>query len=179
MNQPAISRRARFTFSLAAAIILGGATAIACGDDDDATVIVTPNTPAQPTTTTWSTILNGANENPANPAVGAGTATIVKSGLTYTYTVKFANLTAAPTGSHIHAPALAGTNAAIRVNFNLTGVTGTTGSFTGTFTAADIVSPPITGDSLDVLMTSGYAYVNIHTPAYPGGEIRGQLVKTK
>jgi hypothetical protein len=72
-----------------------------------------------------------------------------------------------------------GANATIRVNFNLAGATGPTGSFTGTFTAADIISPVITADSLEVLMTNGQAYVNVHTPANAGGEIRGQLSKTQ
>ena len=32
-------------------------------------------------------------------------------------------------------------------------------------------------DSLLVLMRNGHAYVNVHTVAHPGGEIRGQVVK--
>jgi hypothetical protein len=32
-------------------------------------------------------------------------------------------------------------------------------------------------NSLLVLMRSGNAYVNIHTSAYPSGELRGQIAK--
>jgi len=32
-------------------------------------------------------------------------------------------------------------------------------------------------DSLLVLLRNGQAYVNVHTTANPGGEIRGQLVR--
>lgn len=36
---------------------------------------------------------------------------------------------------------------------------------------------PITADVLNVLMSGGH-YVNIHTPAYPGGELRGQIISS-
>jgi hypothetical protein len=32
-------------------------------------------------------------------------------------------------------------------------------------------------DSLLVLMRTGNAYVNVHTSAYPSGELRGQISK--
>ena len=32
-------------------------------------------------------------------------------------------------------------------------------------------------DSLVVLMRNGMAYLNVHTTAFPGGEIRGQIVE--
>lgn len=47
----------------------------------------------------------------------------------------------------------------------------------GTITAADL-SGPLVGASLDALiaeMNAGNTYVNIHTLANPGGEIRGQF----
>ncbi len=39
------------------------------------------------------------------------------------------------------------------------------------------VSKGVSGDSLRTLMANGNAYVNVHTAKYPGGEIRGQVVK--
>jgi phospholipase/lecithinase/hemolysin len=60
------------------------------------------------------------------------------------------------------------------VPFDVTGA-GPSGTLTGTFTGTNNVS--ITPDSLDKLMTSGNAYVNLHTAANGGGEIRGQLSK--
>jgi hypothetical protein len=47
----------------------------------------------------------------------------------------------------------------------------------GTITAADLVGP-LAGMSIDDLlaeMRAGNAYVNVHSEANPGGEIRGQI----
>ena len=38
-------------------------------------------------------------------------------------------------------------------------------------------SSTVSGDSLKVLLNNGAAYINVHTAAHPGGEIRGQIVK--
>jgi len=35
----------------------------------------------------------------------------------------------------------------------------------------------VSGDSLIVLLNNGGAYINVHTAAHPGGEIRGQIVR--
>jgi hypothetical protein len=47
----------------------------------------------------------------------------------------------------------------------------------GTFTAANFMGP-LAGQPMSALITAmvgGTAYVNVHTRAYPGGEIRGQI----
>ena len=58
------------------------------------------------------------------------------------------------------------------VPFNTTGA-GASGTLTGTFTSTNTAT--ISNDSLDVLMRTGKAYVNLHTDLNKGGEIRGQL----
>jgi Cu/Zn superoxide dismutase len=146
------------------AAIVASATVFACSDNN--TVL--------PTTTTWSATLNGAGENPAKNVAGVGTATIVKSAGTYTFTVNFSGMSGPLTGAHIHGPAGVGTNANVIVPFSTAGA-GASGTLAGTFTSTNTAT--ISNDSLDVLMSNGNAYVNLHTAANPGGEIRGQLLK--
>lgn len=161
--------------ALLPSIVFGGtllalASLSACGDD----------TKTNPPPPTFQASLNAANERPTPvTSPGTGSATIVQNGTTFTYTVNYAGLTGAPTLSHIHGPADATKAVGVLVNFNVGTPTGGTGSFTGTFTGADIVpasgQPAISVDSLVKLMRTGNAYVNVHTSANKGGEIRGQL----
>jgi CHRD domain-containing protein len=59
--------------------------------------------------------------------------------------------------------------------------TPTSGSFSGTATAADIIGPTAQGIApteiakLIRAMRAGKTYANVHTGKHPGGEIRGQL----
>jgi hypothetical protein len=165
MHSSVTSSRALFASAGLLAAIVFSATAVACDDDDD---ILTPKDP------TWVATLSGANEVPAKAVTGTGQATIVKSGDTYTYTVTYSGMTGPLTGGHIHGPAAAGANAVVIVPFNTTGA-GASGTLTGTFTGTNNVS--ITPADLDLMMTAGNAYVNLHTSANTGGEIRGQLSK--
>jgi len=157
--------RALIASAVLMAAIVVSATALACGSD---------NTTSLATTVTFATTMNGAGENPVKNVPGAGTATIVKNGGVYTYTINFSGMSGPLTGAHIHGPAAAGTNASVIVPFNTAGA-GTSGTLTGTFTSTNTAA--ISNDSLDVLMRTGNAYVNLHTAANPGGEIRGQLLR--
>jgi hypothetical protein len=55
------------------------------------------------------------------------------------------------------------------------------GTVTGTVTAADVVGPNAQGiapgqfDEVVRALRAGLGYANVHTPTFPGGEIRGQL----
>ena len=163
MDSSVTSSRALFASAGLLAAIVFSATAVACDDDDD---ILTP------TSTTFVTTLNGANEVPPKAVAGTGTVQIVKTGATYTYTIAYTGMTGALVGAHIHGPAAAGVNAVVIVPFDITGA-GASGTLTGTFTGTNNVN--IAPDSLDKLMTSGNAYVNLHTNLNQPGEIRGQL----
>jgi hypothetical protein len=129
---------------------------------------------------TFTAVLSGANEVPPVTTTATGTATLSVVGGVLVYRVDVANITS-PTLSHIHGPAAAGVNAGVRVNF----CTGTppappcaTGTpYTGVLTAG--VATQVSGisfDSMLVLLRNGNAYVNVHTSANGGGEIRGQVV---
>ena len=106
--------------------------------------------------------LNGAQENPsvATAATGSGSATIDTDANTFTYNVthNVANTTAA----HIHGPAQRDKNASVMVGFP-----SHTSPMIGQVSFSE-------GPQQDAI-TQGRSYFNIHSNAFPGGEIRGQI----
>ena len=116
---------------------------------------------------TFKATLNAANERPTpNASTATGSATLVFNNTTkiFTVTVTYTGLTGTATASHIHKGDV---TVAGSVIFGFSSVT---------------VSPIVyTSAALDAtqeadLKASMY-YVNIHTAANPGGEIRGQLIQ--
>jgi hypothetical protein len=117
--------------------------------------------------------LNGANERPtpvSSTAAGNATVTLSASGDTLSWTVTITAAIDSITLGHIH-HGVADSAGPVRVNFN---PPPTGAGFTGIATQGTTV---LTGDSVQTWIRTGAAYVNIHTKAHPGGEIRGQLVK--
>jgi hypothetical protein len=124
--------------------------------------------------------LSPANEVPPRGTAAQGRVQYVSDGTTVTYTIEVENITNV-FGAHIHSAA-AGVNGPIRVFFFGGGSPNPGGpiSFTGKsilvqgrFTAAD-VSGVSFADLLNQ-MRNGQAYTNVHTSAFPGGEMRGQI----
>jgi hypothetical protein len=93
--------------------------------------------------------------------VAAGAVALLASGC---WKVTFTGLSGEVTGAHIHGPALPGENAGVVIPF----MTGMSGTITG---QTNLTS----AQALD--LAAGRWYVNIHTAAFPGGEIRGQLTQ--
>lgn len=122
--------------------------------------------------------LSGANENPANASPAFGQAILHYNSVAQTldYSVTFSNLTAGLSAGHIHA-GLPGVNGPVILGFNVpAGLT--SGSFSGTLTAANLIARPAVGintfaDAIGRIEAGG-TYVNLHNSAFPGGEIRGQ-----
>lgn len=111
--------------------------------------------------------LTSGQEVPPNTSPGMGTANISYDRGTrkLSYTVEYKNLTAAPMAGHIHGSAPRGENSAVL--FPFTGLpVSNSGRITGT---ADVPA-----DKVEDLY-NGLFYINLHTPMYPGGEIRGQI----
>jgi CHRD domain-containing protein len=130
--------------------------------------------------------LVGFQENPPKLTQGTGqfTAVVNTNANTIAYTLTYSNLTSGALFSHIHfgQPTV---NGAVYI-FLCGGPTTPVcpaggGTVTGTISAADVLGVPAqniaAGDfagALRVILNDS-AYVNVHTTAFPAGEIRGQV----
>lgn len=131
--------------------------------------------------------LSAANEPGTVTSSGSGSADYTVDGGVVTFSVTYTGLSANANNAHIHVGP-AGVNGGVTVPFTafVPNPRATAGSFNGTFTAANVAaaSAADAGVSLDAgdldglltLMRAGNTYTNIHTTAYPNGEIRGQNV---
>ena len=135
----------------------------------------------------FAATLSGTNEVPAVTSTATGTATFTylsDIGSIF-YRIDVAGIDSAVL-AHIHGPADNATNASVVINL-FTGPVGcgtpcaTKAAFTGTLAQGvlgELGAPAgMTMDSLLVLLRNSKAYVNVHTRAHGGGEIRGQIVK--
>jgi hypothetical protein len=112
-------------------------------------------------TVSYTSTLSGANEVPANASTATGNTLVTINPTTGVVNWNTASsiLQASSTGHHIHRGA-AGTNGPVIINFNAL--------YAGTVTVAPALAAEI------VANPAGF-YVNLHTAAFPGGEIRAQL----
>jgi hypothetical protein len=110
--------------------------------------------------------LDGKSEVPPNTSAGTGTADINYDPATkkLSWTLTYSGLSGPATAAHFHGPAEAGKNAGVAVAIPNATKSPTEGS--ATLTAAQAAD-----------LEAGKYYVNVHTAANPGGEIRGQVTK--
>ncbi len=109
--------------------------------------------------------LSGTAEVPPNDSKGTGSVAITFDTATKKLTWKgsHSGMTTSPSAAHFHGPAEAGKNAGVMIP-----IANPTASFEG---SADLTD----AQAADLL--AGRLYVNLHTPAHPAGEIRGQVTK--
>jgi hypothetical protein len=114
----------------------------------------------------YHAMLNGKNEVPPTTSTGTGTlsATLDTKTKVLDYTLTFDGLTGPATAAHFHGPAAPGANAGVVVPI---GSANPTSPVTGNATLTD--------DQIKDLRARKW-YVNVHTAANKGGEIRGQVL---
>ncbi len=122
---------------------------------------------------TYAADLKGSNEVPptGSNAVGSAFVTIDTAANTLTYQVTTSGI-ANPTLAHIHGPGgNPGTSVGVFIGFS----TPTGGKTSGTVSTSSLDAT----NFAKLLNNPGEFYVNVHSSAFGGGEIRGQLVAAK
>jgi CHRD domain len=137
----------------------------------------TPTHPAHLAPITYVAHMTGASETPATGATGTGTATLVLDGNRLRYTVTVTGLSGPATAAHIHVGAVGASGPPVFF-FSIKHIAAGTLA-KGSVDLTKAVSKGVSGDSLKTLLANGNAYVNVHTAAHPGGEIRGQVEAEK
>lgn len=130
------------------------------------TVSLLLSSSANATVILWSAPLSGLQEVPpvATPGSGLAFGTLDDISGALSWNVSWSGLLAPAIAMHFHNAPL-GLNGAVVVDI---------GAISG------LISPSIGGTVLNAFLInelkSNRLYINIHTPAFPGGEIRGQVI---
>ncbi len=121
--------------------------------------------PAMAEVITYKVNLVSSAEVPPNDSAGTGTVTITFDTATkkLSWEGTYSGLTGPETAAHFHGPAEPGKNASVVIP-----ISATSSPFKGT---ADLTD----AQAADLL--AGHWYVNVHTEAHKGGELRAQVVK--
>ena len=110
--------------------------------------------------------LDGKSEVPPTASAGSGTADIDydPASKKLSWKLTYTGLTGPAKAAHFHGPAEVGKNAGVEVA--IPGATSSPAEGSATLTDAQAAD-----------LEAGKLYVNVHTEANPGGEIRGQVTK--
>ena len=163
-------------FALGTALAAGALAIAGCGmmnsSAPTAPTMSAPAAPAAPAMPTMakpmmlgnamSASLSASSEVPPNGSSATGSATIKLDGDTLSWSVTYSGTTGPVTAAHFHGPAAAGANAGVVLPF--------AGSLASPIVGSKQITPAQIAD-----LKSGKWYVNLHTAANPGGEIRGQV----
>ena len=114
--------------------------------------------------------LDSASEVPPNNSAGKGTADIDYDAAAkkLSWKLTYSGLSGNATAAHFHGPAEAGKNAGVAIWISEKGK-----PFESPFKGSATLTDAQAAD-----LQNGLWYVNVHTAANPGGEVRGQLMKS-
>ena len=120
---------------------------------------------AQGAVVTYKATINAAAEVPATTSKATGTAAVNADAATkqVSWNVSYTGLSGPLTGAHIHCGAAAGANSGVAVAFPSA--------------ASPISGSAAMTDAQVADLEAGKCYVNVHTAANKGGEVRAQLMK--
>ncbi|HEU4858877.1 MAG TPA: CHRD domain-containing protein [Chitinophagaceae bacterium] len=107
--------------------------------------------------------LTGTQEVPANASTATGEATLVYDSIGKVFTLSVTHTIPNPTNGHIH-KAPVGVSGGVIFPF-------------ASFTSPISLTSPVLDATQEADLKAHLYYVNIHTAAFPGGEIRGQLIR--
>jgi hypothetical protein len=126
--------------------------------------------PASAVIINFAATISGAQEVPPTPSPATGSAMVTLDTdtnlLSWNITFTAESLLGTTTASHFHGPAPAGMNAPVIVNINLTPGFG-----------SPQIGMATISEEHEAFFLAGLTYINIHTTAFPGGEIRGQVLQ--
>ncbi len=124
---------------------------------------------ASAATIDYRATLSGKSEVPPTTSNGSGDAmaTLDTATKKLSYTITYMGLSGPATAAHFHGPAAAGANAGVAVPI---GGSNPASPATGSVTLTDAQMKDL---------EDGKWYVNVHTEANKGGEIRGQMMRVK
>lgn len=136
-----------------------------CAGSAAGAVLLGSVSPSFAATEKFTAQLKGSSEVPPNTAGGSGTVTVTYDPATkqITWDGTYTGLTGPATAAHFHGPAEPGKNAGVAIP-----ITPATSPLHGTAKLTDAQAADL---------EKGQWYVNIHTEANKGGELRGQLMK--
>ena len=136
-----------------------------------AALVTSAGPSAAETLVPFTAVLNGAQENPpqSSPSQGVAQVLLVKETNSVCYRISYSPLLGTEILAHFHGPASPSENASILVDISPSPTPlGSPKHGCVTFTKDQVK-----------LLTKGLVYINIHSSAATGGEIRGQVFPVK
>ena len=117
----------------------------------------------------FSVNIDPIQEVPPSASMGSGMATVSLDDVSNTlcWDISWSSMSGPSTGMHFHGPAMMGVNAGVQVNI------GTNSGLTSPSMGCTVITALQVTDLKNDLW-----YINIHSSAFPGGEIRGQVIET-